>query len=254
MNRYDLQGRVAIITGGASGIGLAVARRMLESGARVILWDLEEGQLDKAASQLAASGTVDFSTVDVSRLDAVQAVAKLAEDRHGKIDILVNSAGVSGAIAPCDEYPVDDWHRQLAVNLSGVFYCCRSIVPVMRRGGYGRIVNVASIAGKEGNPFKAGYVAAKAGVIGLSKSLGKELAGQGIIVNCVAPTVVNTPMHQRTVANMPPDMLKQRRASIPMGRVGEPEEAAAMIAWLCSEDCSYTTGSVFDLSGGRSTY
>lgn len=254
MNHYDLQGRVAIVTGGASGIGLAAAQRFLESGARVELWDLQAAQLDEAQAQLSGLGPVHATTVDVSRIEQVEAAARAAEARHGAVHILVNSAGVSGAIAPCDEYPLEDWDRQLAINLSGVFYCCRSVVPAMRRSGYGRIVNVSSIAGKEGNPFKAGYVAAKAGVIGLTKSLGKELAGQGIVVNCVAPTVVNTPMHQRTIVNMPPEMLRQRRASIPMGRVGEPAEAAAMIAWLCSEECSYTTGYVFDLSGGRSTY
>ncbi len=254
MNRYDLQGRVAIVTGGASGIGLATAKLLLESGATVMLWDLDAGQLQQAAQQLASCGHVAADRVDVSRVAEVEAAAKRAEEKFGPIHILVNSAGVSGAIAPCDEYPLDDWDRQLAINLSGVFYCCRSVIPAMRRAGYGRIVNVASIAGMEGNPFKAGYVAAKAGVIGLSKSLGKELAGQGIIVNCVTPTVVNTPMHQRTIASMPPEMLKQRRASIPIGRVGEPEEAAAMIAWLCSADCSYTTGTVFDLSGGRAVY
>lgn len=254
MNQYDLHERVAIVTGGASGLGLATARRMLESGALVSLWDLEGPQLDAAVAELGPDRGIQAQVVDISQYEQVERAAAEVESKRGRIDILVNSAGISGPFAPCAEYSLEVWHQQLAVNLTGVFYCCRAVIPAMRRRGYGRIINVSSTAGKEGNPLSSGYSAAKAGVIGLTKSLGKELATAGVIVNCVTPGLVNTPMHQRSLKRMPPELMAQLKAKIPMNRIGEPKEVAAMIAWLASEDCSFTTGSVLDLSGGRTTY
>jgi len=252
LNRIDLEGRVAVITGGAAGIGLACARRMLDSGARVWLWDWSEEGLAEARSALGAD--VPVQRLDVADAAAVRAAAQAVLAAGGRIDALVNAAGVSGRFVPAVEYPLDDWDRQLAINLSGTFYCCQAVLPAMLAQRYGRIVNVSSMAGKEGNPNAVAYSSVKAGVIGMTKSLGKEVGPQGVIVNCVTPTIFNTPMHQRTARNMPPEQLQALKAKIPLGRIGEPHEAAAMIAWLCSEDCSYTTGAVFDLSGGRATY
>ena len=184
----------------------------------------------------------------------VRQAAGAVAAQFGRIDALVNSAGVSGRFVATADYPLEDWQRQLDVNLSGTFYCCQAVLASMLERGYGRIVNVSSMAGKEGNPFAVAYSSAKAGVIGMTKSLGKELAPKGILVNCVTPTIFNTPMHQRTRVNMAPEQLAALKAKIPLGRIGEPHEAAALIAWLCSEDCSFSTGAVFDLSGGRATY
>lgn len=254
MNQIDLKGRNAIVTGGAAGLGLACVRRLLASGARVCVWDYSADALAAARDELALSGGIDTRVVDVSSPAQVKDAADACAAAFGTIDILINSAGVSGKFVATADYPLDDWDRQLAVNLSGTFYCCRAVIPFMVAQGYGRIVNVSSMAGKEGNPFAVAYSSAKAGVIGLTKSLGKELAPDGVIVNCVTPTVFDTPMHQRSVKNMAPAQMAALKAKIPMGRVGQPDEAAAMMAWLASQDCSFTTGAVFDLSGGRATY
>ncbi|MES2480676.1 MAG: SDR family NAD(P)-dependent oxidoreductase [Pseudomonadota bacterium] len=254
MNQIDLSGRVAIITGGAAGIGLACARRFLASGATVSIWDVSQERLDQAKAELAPLGHVDTRQVDVANAAHVREAANAVAAKFGRIDALVNSAGVSGRFVAAADYPLEDWQRQLDINLSGTFYCCQAVLGPMLERGYGRIVNVSSMAGKDGNPFAVAYSSAKAGVIGMTKSLGKELAPKGILVNCVTPTIFNTPMHQRTRVNMAPEQLEALRAKIPLGRIGEPHEAASMIAWLCSEDCSYSTGAVFDLSGGRATY
>lgn len=255
MNRIDLEGRVAIVTGGAAGIGHACAKRFLASGARVSVWDWSEENLEQARASLdAAAGALDIRRVDVANAAVVREAVAGVVQLFGQVDILVNSAGVSGRFVAAVDYPLDDWQRQLDVNLSGTFHCCQAVLSPMLDRGYGRIVNVSSMAGKEGNPFAVAYSSVKAGVIGMTKSLGKELAPAGILVNCVTPTIFNTPMHQRTRVNMAPEQLAALRAKIPIGRIGEPQEAAAMVAWLCSSECSFTTGAVFDLSGGRATY
>lgn len=255
MNRYDLQGRVAVVTGGASGVGLSVGRVLMESGATVALWDRADDVLHKTASLLASKGkSVDVEVVDVSIYEEVEEAASRVAARLGKIDILVNCAGASGPFARCHEYPLDAWHQQLAVNLTGVFYCCRAVIPHMLTHGYGRIVNVSSVSGKEGNPMSAGYSASKAAVIGLTKTLGKEYATAGILINCVAPGLIHTAMPEATLKRMPEALMQSLKGKIPMNRIGRPEEAANMIAWLVSEDCSFSTGAVFDLSGGRATY
>jgi 2-dehydro-3-deoxy-L-rhamnonate dehydrogenase (NAD+) len=245
MNQLDLQGRHAVITGGATGLGFAIAQRMIASGARVTLWDRDEAGLARAAQALgvAAQGVV----VDVSRHDSVvQAVA--ATQRP--VDALVNSAGITGPNTRVWDYPVDAWRQVFDVNVHGLFLCCREIVPLMREAGYGRIVNIASVAGKDGNPNASAYSASKAAVIALTKSLGKELADTGIRVNCVTPAAVKTAIFDQ----MTPEHIAFMLSKIPMGRFGTPDEVAAMVAWLCTEDCSFSTGAVFDLSGGRSTY
>ena len=258
MNTYDLGGRTAVVTGGASGLGLEIAERLLAAGANVSIWDMNDAALDQAAQVLegnaAEEGMVDARSVDVTDYASVARAARQVDERFGRIDLLVNNAGVSGPFLPCHEYPLDAWSRQLAVNLTGVFHGCRAVIPFMLKRGYGRIVNVASTSGKEGNPLSSGYAASKAGVIGLTKTLGKELATTGIIVNCVTPALLDTPMHEASLKRMPADMMASLKAKIPMQRIGKPIEVANMIAWMLSEDCSFTTGSSFDLSGGRSTY
>jgi 3-oxoacyl-[acyl-carrier protein] reductase len=248
MNRIDLEGRVAVVTGGAQGIGLAVAERFRASGARLWLWDRDAALVEEAAKGLGDG----VRTVAVDQTDA-GAVAKAAAQvaaEAGKIDILVANAGIAGGNAMVWEYDLDEWRRVIEVNLNGVFYCCRAVVPYMLEAGYGRIVNVASIAGKEGNPTASAYSASKAGVIALTKSLGKETAGKNVAVNCVTPAAARTKIFdQITQAHI--DYMLSR---IPRGRFLEVNEAAAMIAWLASEDNSFTTGAVFDLSGGRATY
>ncbi len=248
MNRIDLEGRVAVVTGGAQGIGYAVAERFRASGAAVWLWDRDAPLLAEAAKALGA----ETRTIAVDQTDAAavaDAAAQVAREA-GRIDILVANAGIAGGNAMLWEYDLDEWRRVIEVNLNGVFYCCRAVVPHMLATGYGRIVNVASIAGKEGNPTASAYSASKAGVIALTKSLGKETAGKNIAVNCVTPAAARTRIFdQITQAHI--DYMLSR---IPRGRFLEVDEAAAMIAWLASEDNSFTTGAVFDLSGGRATY
>jgi 2-dehydro-3-deoxy-L-rhamnonate dehydrogenase (NAD+) len=247
MNRIDLAGRVAIITGGARGIGFAVAERFAASGAKVALWDVDGGQAEASARQVA---NAIAQQVEVTDTVAIGAAVAECENRLGPVDILVASAGITGPNLPVADYPVDAWRQVIDIDLTGVFLCCRAVIPGMRTRNYGRIVNIASIAGKEGNPNASAYSAAKAGVIGLTKSLGKELAQTGIRVNCITPAAVKTEIFNQMTEQHIQFMLSK----IPMGRFGLVEEIAAMVAWLASEDCSFSTGAVFDISGGRGTY
>lgn len=239
--RFD--GQVAIVTGGASGIGAGVAHLLASEGARLSLWDMDE-------KALAAAGAPHTVRLDITDPDAVHAAAEATAKALGKIDILVTSAGVTGPNHTTWEYPVPAWDRVIDVNLKGVFYSNRAVVPFMQRNGYGRIVNIASIAGKEGNPMASAYSASKAGVIGLTKSLGKELATTQIRVNCVTPAAVRTPLFSQMTQTQIDWMLSK----IPIGRFGEIEEVASMICWLASRECGFSTGAVFDISGGRATY
>jgi 3-oxoacyl-[acyl-carrier protein] reductase len=248
-NAIDLQGRRAVVTGGAQGIGFAVASRLLDSGAAVVLWDKDAGQLAEAAAALASRDRVSTVAYEQSDAASVQDAAA-ATLKDGAIDILVNNAGISGPTMPTVDYPLDDWRRIIDIDLNGVFYCCKAVVPGMITRKYGRIVNIASIAGKEGNPNAAAYSAAKAGVIALTKSLGKELAAHDIAVNCVTPAAAKTRIFDQ-ISQQHIDYMLSR---IPRGRFLLVDEAAAMIAWLCSAENSFTTGAVFDLSGGRATY
>jgi 3-oxoacyl-[acyl-carrier protein] reductase len=242
MNKIDLSGRVAIITGGAQGLGLAIAERTLASEATVICWDRDADRLSRLPYATA--------TVDVTDEVAVGAAVKAALDEHGRIDILVNSAGVTGPNATTWDYPPDAWRNVLEVNLTGTFLACRAVLPAMRSRGYGRIINIASVAGKDGNPNASAYSASKAGVIALTKSLGKELAEAGILVNAVTPAAIHTKMFEQ----MSESHIAYMLSKIPMGRFGTPAELAALVAWLASEECGFSTGAVFDLSGGRATY
>jgi 2-dehydro-3-deoxy-L-rhamnonate dehydrogenase (NAD+) len=248
MNQLDFKGRAAVITGGAVGIGFAIAQRLVSSGARVSLWDRDAAALDRARATLG--GTTDARVVDVVDAHGVDAAAKATAAALGRIDALICSAGITGPNTALWEYPVDAWRQVIDVNLNGVFYCNRAIVPIMQAQDYGRIVNIASVAGKEGNPNASAYSASKAAVIGLTKSLGKELAKTGIRVNCVTPAAVKTAIFDQMSQQHIDFMLSK----IPMGRFGKVEEIAALVAWLCSEECSFSTGAVFDLSGGRATY
>jgi 2-dehydro-3-deoxy-L-rhamnonate dehydrogenase (NAD+) len=248
MNQLDLQGRAAIVTGGAAGIGLAIAQRLVASGARVSLWDRDSAALSMAAQALGADTHV--TTVDVTREDAVAAALAASVAALKRVDVLVCSAGITGPNTTVEQYPLAAWKDVIDINLTGVFLCNRAVVPHMTANGYGRIVNIASIAGKEGNPNASAYSASKAGVIALTKSLGKELAKTGIRVNCVTPAAVKTGMFaQMTQAHI--DFMLSK---IPMGRFGEVDEIAALVTWLATEECSFSTGAVFDLSGGRAVY
>ncbi len=249
MNEIDLKGRCAVITGGAAGIGLATAQRMAASGARVALWDRDQAAAEAALKSLSGTGHLAVA-LDVSSESGVAAATQRTDGSFGAIDILVCSAGITGPNRTVADYGFDDWRQVFDVNLHGVFLCNRAVLPAMTRRDYGRIVNIASIAGKEGNPNASAYSASKAAVIGLTKSLGKELARTGIRVNCVTPAAVKTAIFdQMTQAHI--DFMLSK---IPLGRFGLVEEIAAMVAWLSSEDCSFSTGAVFDLSGGRAVY
>jgi len=248
MNQIDLNRRTAIVTGGAQGIGLAIAKRMLASGASVRIWDRDQKLLQQTLSGL--SGAVSGDAVDVADDQSVAQGTAAAAAALGKIDILVNNAGIAGANAPTVDYPVDEWERVLRVNLTSQFLTCRAVAPHMVKQKYGRIVNIASIAGKEGNPNAVAYSASKAGVISLTKSLGKELAKDGVSVNCITPAAAKTAIFDQ----MSEQHINYMLAKIPMGRFVLVEEIAAMACWLASEDCSFTTGGVFDISGGRATY
>jgi 3-oxoacyl-[acyl-carrier protein] reductase len=250
MNEIDLKGRTAVITGGAQGIGFAIASRLLASGAAVALWDRDADTLQHAATRLKDAGRVTTATVDISDPEAVQSAAEATAREQEKIDILVANAGIAGPNHKVWEYPIDAWKQVIDINLSGIFYCCRAIVPYMLRQNYGRIVNVASIAGKEGNPNASAYSASKAGVIALTKSLGKETADKNIAVNCITPAAARTRIFEQITQEHIDFMLSK----IPRGRFLEVDEVASMVAWLVSEENSFTTGAVFDISGGRATY
>ncbi len=248
MNQLDFQGRHAVVTGGATGLGFAIAQRLVASGGRVTVWDRDAVAGQRAAAQLGAG----CASVQVDVADAASVSAAVAQTlmREPRIDALVNSAGITGPNAKVWDYPVDAWRQVMDVNLTGLFLCCREVVPSMRAANYGRIVNIASVAGKDGNPNASAYSASKAAVIALTKSLGKELADTAVRVNCVTPAAVKTAIFDQ----MSPEHIQFMLSKIPMGRFGTPEEVAALVAWLCTEECSFSTGAVFDLSGGRSTY
>lgn len=246
MNKIDLDGHKAVVTGGAQGIGRAVAERLIASGAEVAIWDRDETLGPKTAGEIGAA----FTRLDLTDWEAVQKAAKSTAAAMHRIDILVNNAGIAGANATVADYRVEEWRRVLSADLDSFFYCLKAVTPLMSEQGYGRVVNVASIAGKEGNPNACAYSAAKAGVIALTKSLGKELADKDIAVNCVTPAAARTAIFDQ----MTQEHIGYMLSKIPRGRFVEVAEVAAMIAWLCSAECSFTTGGVFDLSGGRATY
>ena len=248
MNKYDLSGKVAIVTGGAQGFGLAITKKFLESGAEVIIWDL-----DKIASQKVMNENkekkLSYKNLDITNFEEIQKNVKEISEKK-KIDILVNNAGITGKNASVWEYPVEEWKKVLDTNLQGTFYCCKAVVPIMIKNNYGRIVNVASISGKEGNANASAYSSAKAGVIGLTKALGKELANKNIAVNAVTPTTANT----RILKQMADKHVKFMLSKVPRNRYLELNELASMVAWLSSDENSFSTGAVFDISGGRATY
>lgn len=241
------QHRVAVITGGASGVGCDAAARIAAEGGRVFLWDRDEGALAAAAAAIPGSQT---ARVDVADAAEVARAAEATFRACGRVDILIASAGITGPTAPLWEYPVEEWRRVIDVDLHGIFNCCRAVVPLMLKNDYGRIVNISSVAGKEGNPNASAYSTAKAGVIGLTKSLGKELALSGIRVNCVTPATFKSPI----LTQLPQSQIDYMKSKIPMGRLGEVEEVAALVCWLASEECSFSTAATFDISGGRTTY
>jgi 3-oxoacyl-[acyl-carrier protein] reductase len=250
MNAIDLKGRIAIVTGGARGIGFAIAQRMLQSGAQVALWDVDAAALNEAARPLQESGVVYARAVDVTDESSVAAAIALHMRTLGKVDILVNNAGITGGNAPLWELAPEVWRRVIDVNLVGPYLTCRAIAPHMVAAGYGRIVNIASIAGKEGNPNASHYSASKAGLIALTKSLGKELATTGVLVNCITPAAARTEMF----AQMKQEHIDYMLSKIPMNRFVAVDEIAAMAAWLASAECSFSTGAIFDISGGRAVY
>jgi 3-oxoacyl-[acyl-carrier protein] reductase len=248
MNQLDFKDRVAVITGGAQGIGFAVAKRFVANGARVELWDMDEAEGAKAVAQLGANA--HFTKLDVTDVTAVKAAGTASRQRAGRIDILVTSAGITGPNTTVADYPVDAWRKVFQVNVEGTLFAAQAVLPAMQEVGYGRIVMIASVAGKEGNPNASAYSASKAAVIGLTKSLGKELAGVDIAVNCVTPAAART----RIFEQMKQEHIDYMLSKIPRGRFLEVDEAASMIAWLATAENSFTTGGVFDLSGGRATY
>jgi len=247
MNTLDLNGRACVITGGSGAIGLAIAQRLVGSGARVALWDIDT-QAVQAAAQ--ATGAVLATRVDVTDEASVDAATRAAAEALGGIDVLINAAGINGPVGPVDSYSIQAWRQVIDINLTGVFICSRAVVPHLRRARHGRIVNLSSVGGKEGNANQSAYCASKAGVIALTKSMGKELADTEVRVNSVTPAAIDSAMF----AGMPPAQRDMVLAKIPMGRVGRPDEVASMVAWLATEECSFSTGATFDLTGGRATY
>ena len=250
MNQIDLKNKSAVVTGGAQGIGLAIAERFLVSGASVCLWDRDEKMVNKTAASLASKGNVEAVVMDVTDLDSVRNAVRKTQDALGGIDLLICNAGIAGPSGKLWEYPPDEWQKVIDIDLTGVFNCLHVVTPLMIEQDYGRIVNVASVAGKDGNPNAGPYSAAKAGVIALTKSLGKELAEYDIAVNCITPAAAKTQIFEQ----MSEEHIQYMLSKIPRNRFLKVEEAASMVAWLCSAENSFTTGGVFDLSGGRSTY
>lgn len=246
----EFSGRIAIITGGARGMGAAAAEYFLKAGGSVHLWDLNAEALDKMTAELSVFGEVGSCIVDISDEASIEDATQSCLDRFGQIDILVNCAGIAGVNAHVEDFPVDIWRKVINVNLTGIFLTCRAVIPHMRKKNYGRIINVASVAGKEGNPNASAYSVSKAGVIGLTKSLGKELATENITVNVITPAVIKTEM----LADVAKEQIDYMVSKIPMGRTGTVEEVAEMISFLASDRASFSTAAVFDMSGGRSTY
>ncbi len=245
--KRTLSGQSAIVTGAARGIGRGIAARLAREGCRVVVWDRDIAAFDAAAAGFEPAA---LQSVDVADLASVERAFEATREAVGGVDILVNNAGVNGPVAPVWDYPVDAWHRVIAVDLTGVFYCCRVAVPTMRAAGYGRIVNVSSITGKEGSPGIAAYASAKAGVIGFTKSLARELVGSGVLVNAIAPVITETDLFKE----MTREHIESAKSKIPMGRFLTVDEIGAMVAWIASPECSFSTGFTFDLSGGRATY
>ncbi len=249
MIKYDLNNRVAVVTGGAQGFGLAITERFIEAGAKVVIWDIDESEAKEALHKVK-SENLSHQIVDVTNFEIVNQNLKEVEKKYGKIDIFVNNAGIAGMNTTVAEYPLDEWKKVMNLNLNSVFYCCKAVVPFMLKNDYGRIVNIASIAGKEGNPNASAYSTSKAGVIGLTKSLGKELAQKNIAVNCVTPAAAKT----RIFDQMTEEHINYMLSKIPRNKFAKVEELASLVTWLASEENSFSTAAVFDLSGGRATY
>ena len=249
MIKFDIENRVAVVTGGAQGFGLAITERFIESGAKVIIWDIDENEAKKALEKVN-SKNLSYQIVDVSDFGKINEKLIEIESMHGKIDIFINNAGVAGMNTTVAEYPIEEWNKVINLNLNAVFYCCKAVVPFMEKNNYGRIVNIASIAGKEGNPNASAYSTSKAGVIGLTKSLGKELAQKNIAVNCVTPAAAKT----RIFDQMTEEHINYMLSKIPRNKFAKVEELASLVTWLSSEENSFSTAAVFDLSGGRATY
>ncbi len=249
MIKFDIENRVAVVTGGAQGFGLAITERFIESGAKVVIWDIDENEAKKALEKVN-SKNLSYQIVDVSDFSKINEKLIEIESMHGKIDIFINNAGVAGMNTTVAEYPIEEWNKVINLNLNAVFYCCKAVVPFMEKNNYGRIVNIASIAGKEGNPNASAYSTSKAGVIGLTKSLGKELAQKNIAVNCVTPAAAKT----RIFDQMTEEHINYMLSKIPRNKFAKVEELASLVTWLSSEENSFSTAAVFDLSGGRATY
>ena len=249
MIQFDLKDRVAVVTGGAQGFGFAITQRFIESGAKVVIWDIDESEAKKAIEKIN-SKNLSHQIVDVSDFKKINEKLTETESSHGRIDIFINNAGVAGMNTTVAEYPIEEWNKVINLNLNAVFYCCKAVVPFMEKNNYGRIVNIASIAGKEGNPNASAYSTSKAGVIGLTKSLGKELAQKNIAVNCVTPAAAKT----RIFDQMTEEHINYMLSKIPRNKFAKVEELASLVTWLSSEENSFSTAAVFDLSGGRATY
>ena len=249
MIKFDLNNRVAVVTGGAQGFGLAITERFIQAGAKVVIWDIDES-VAKEAIDKVKSKNLSYQIVDVTNFELVNKILEEVEKKHRKIDIFINNAGITGINTTVADYPLDEWNKVINVNLNSVFYCCKAVVPFMIKNEYGRIVNIASIAGKEGNPNAGAYSTSKAGVIGLTKSLGKELAQKNIAVNCVTPAAAKT----RIFDQMTEEHINYMLSKIPRNKFAKVEELASLVTWLASEENSFSTAAVFDLSGGRATY